>query len=399
MAIGGRLGELAAAAALDEPGGPGDVGLPTSGPFENSAASSSARASLARQREHDGQRLLLRAEVAPGRLAGHLRPAPDAEQVVDGLERETELAAERRRARRRRASSASESERADRRRAREQRAGLRGLHLDALVERRVDAGLERHVGRLAGDHRVGRARQRGRAARRGERARLEQHAHRERLERVADDDRLADAEERPHGRAVTALAVAVDHVVVQQREVVDELDGDRARHADRRERAGRLGREDRQRGPDALAAAARRRVALLVGPAQVVADRRLQLRRRRRTASRSAGSVYSRARSSTAGTVRITPRPPSSHWARHRPCVGSASAARSTGDAVRSTPRRGAPRRGVLAAAHRALHRRRPPGVGPRAGEEQAADAACARRRAERARCRARRGTSPPARG
>ena len=58
---------------------------------------------------------------------------------------------------------------------------------------------------------------------------------------------------------VAALVVAVDDIVVDEREVVDELDSDSARNPDLARGAGRLGRQQDERRPDALAAAAVRR--------------------------------------------------------------------------------------------------------------------------------------------
>jgi len=57
---------------------------------------------------------------------------------------------------------------------------------------------------------------------------------------------------------------------VQQREVVDQLDGDRTGDAGLRRGAGDLGREHREGGAHGLAAVAVRGVALGVDPAEVV---------------------------------------------------------------------------------------------------------------------------------
>ena len=52
--------------------------------------------------------------------------------------------------------------------------------------------------------------------------------------RVAGEDRLALAEDGPPGRTVAPFEIAVHDVVVQQREVVHQLDGDRAGQRRRR---------------------------------------------------------------------------------------------------------------------------------------------------------------------
>ena len=69
---------------------------------------------------------------------------------------------------------------------------------------------------------------------------------------------------------MTALAVTVDDVVVHQREVVDELDGDGTGHADGGRCAHGFGGQHRERGPYPLAPVPGHRVALGVGPAEVV---------------------------------------------------------------------------------------------------------------------------------
>ena len=74
------------------------------------------------------------------------------------------------------------------------------------------------------------------------------------LQGVTGDDGRSDAVHRPHGRAVMAFGVGVDDVVVDEREVVDELDGHRAGHPDLGVGPRRLGGEDGQGRPDALAA-------------------------------------------------------------------------------------------------------------------------------------------------
>jgi hypothetical protein len=69
---------------------------------------------------------------------------------------------------------------------------------------------------------------------------------------------------------VTAFAVAVDDVVVEQREVVDELDRDRTGYPVPRVGARGLRRQHGQRGADPLAPGARTGRPVLVAPAEVV---------------------------------------------------------------------------------------------------------------------------------
>ena len=85
---------------------------------------------------------------------------------------------------------------------------------------------------------------------------LEQHLESQGGQSVAGDDGGPDAELAPHRRAMPALVVAVDDVVVDEREVVDQLDRDGARHADGLgAAASRSGRRQASAAPDALAAA------------------------------------------------------------------------------------------------------------------------------------------------
>ena len=53
---------------------------------------------------------------------------------------------------------------------------------------------------------------------------LQEHLEGKRGERVTSDDGMTDAVFGPQGRAVPALEIAVDDVVVDKREVVDDLD-------------------------------------------------------------------------------------------------------------------------------------------------------------------------------
>ena len=90
------------------------------------------------------------------------------------------------------------------------------------------------------------------------------------LQRIAGHDGRADAVERPDGGAVVAFGVGVDDVVVNQREVVDQLDGHSSGHPDAGVRPGRFGGEDGQGRADALAAGRVHRVTGGISPAQVI---------------------------------------------------------------------------------------------------------------------------------
>ena len=158
---------------------------------------------------------------------------------------------------------------ADRARAAEQRAGLARLHREAALDVDDRDRLERHVERLPGDHRRGRVGDRGGRALAVEGApvgprqpdherRVEHDLLREGEQGVAHDDGAADAEQRPDRRPVPALGVLVDDIVVDQREVVDELDRDTAGDPDDPLRR-RPPRPRARRGPGARPCRRRRR--------------------------------------------------------------------------------------------------------------------------------------------
>ncbi len=229
------------------------------------------------------------AQVAPGRLSRRRRVTPDPEQVVDGLEREPELDAE---AAQRRDGFARRpgEDGADRARAAEQRAGLARLHREAALDVDDRDRLERHVERLPGDHRRGRVGDRGGRALAVEGApvgprqpdherRVEHDLLREGEQGVAHDDGAADAEQGPDRRPVPALGVLVDDIVVDQREVVDELDRHTAGDPDDPLRRDRLGREHGEGRAHALAAVAAGGAALRVRPTEVVLGDRPELGR------------------------------------------------------------------------------------------------------------------------
>ena len=176
-------------------------------------------------------------------------------------------------------------------------------------------------------------------------AALEQHLQRERGERVAGEDCAAPRRRRPTRSAGAGAPVAVHDVVVQQREVVDQLDGDRAGEPP----SPRGARAARPTAAPARAARALPPTCAVRVPAEVV--------------------VGDRRRPGPAG------RPPRAAPARRARASARArrgASRHATAPSRRSAPRRATPRAPPLAAAHRALHRRRPAGVGPRAGEEEA---------------------------
>ncbi len=159
---------------------------------------------------------------------------------------------------------------ADGDRAGEQGAGLVALHLQALLDADALAVLVGDVLGLAVDELAAGGGQPAGGAAGLDGAEFQQDLVGEGEERVADQDRERRAVHLPHRVAVAALLVAVHQVVVQQREVVDELDGDRAGDADLGRGSRSLGGEQREGGADGLAAVAVRRVALGVDPAEVV---------------------------------------------------------------------------------------------------------------------------------
>ncbi len=161
------------------------------------------------------QRLLALPQVVADRLAADRRVAPDAQHVVDRLEGAAQLHPEllegvhlvgRR----------PGQHRTHRGGVGQQRTRLVRLHRDALGQRHRRQVVERHVGRLPGDHRRrGPGQAGGRLPVLGRRV-VEQHPVRQVVEGVARDDRLVGAERRPHRRPVSPLGVAVDDVVVDQ---------------------------------------------------------------------------------------------------------------------------------------------------------------------------------------
>lgn len=194
------------------------------------------------------------AEDVVGALEGHAEPPPELPQPLHpcGV----------------RAGQHS----AERAGAARQRARLALRHGEVLRDRDLAALLERHAGALAlhqveqdGDQFLHGP---GGPARRA----AGRRAHRHHQQRVAGEHGGRGAEQGPEGGAVAAQRVAVDDVVVQQREVVHQPHGDRAGHRDRRAIPDGHRRQQRQRGPHRLAAARHRgRGAVGLAPAAVVA--------------------------------------------------------------------------------------------------------------------------------
>jgi hypothetical protein len=266
--LGGRPG--AAAALLDQAGRRLELGCGQLGPLEQAAQPGGALPAR-RERDGNGQRALALDEVAVDRLPGHGGVAPDAEQVVHGLERQPQVGAERTQAGHGRRIRAGEH-RPDRGGALEQRAGLSGAHAGALLRRHVHTALEIEVGRLAVDQPPGCVCEQLDGGRPVRRRGGEQVPEGEREHGVAGQDRPRPPEHGPRRRPVMALLVVVHDVVVQERERVHELDRHRTGHAGGISSAGGTGREQGEGRPHGFAAPGRRRVPVGVEPAQVVAD-------------------------------------------------------------------------------------------------------------------------------
>jgi hypothetical protein len=96
---------------------------------------------------------------------------------------------------------------------------------------------------------------------------LGHHLEAQRDQRVTGQDRHGHSEACPHGRPVPALAVAVHDVVVDQRRVVQQLDGDGRVH---RLAAGGFGAQQREGRAYQLAADASGRGSVRVAQAGLV---------------------------------------------------------------------------------------------------------------------------------
>ena len=163
-------------------------------------------------------------EIASHRLAGVGRLAPNAEQIVDGLKGRPDVGAELgERADRGLGGTGEDGPQRDR--AGEERRGLPTFHVEAL--RHGDRGprLERHIVTLAGDHDLRGLDQARRGAHALGRRLFEHDLEGQRGQRVPGNDGLPDPELAPYGGAVSPLGVAVDDVIVDEREIVDQLDG------------------------------------------------------------------------------------------------------------------------------------------------------------------------------
>lgn len=229
------------------------------------------RRSARGERRHHRQRLLVRDQIGPGRLARTLGVAPDPDEVVDQLEGETRLPAEGVH-RRDLLVARARVERADRAGGAEQRAGLGGGHRQAFVQRDLTGrapleGAVRLLPRAELDDARGQPRGGGR---RGGMRVLRQHPQGERAHRVTGDQRVRDAEDGPGGGPVPPGHVLVDDVVVEQGEVVRELHRGRGLHSPGLLRAQRAGRREDESRPDGLARVLRGRGAVGVLPAEVV---------------------------------------------------------------------------------------------------------------------------------
>ena len=246
------------------------------------------------------------------------------------------------------------------RRARQERPGLARLHVQALLHRERASAARRPCPRPGRRSSPAWPRRGAPAARtRSAVGSSRRTCSAKRGEGVAGDDGVADAVLGPQRRAVPPFEVAVDDVVVDEREVVDELDRDRADDA-----------------------------GVLVGPG---GSRRDAARARRaRTCPHRRGAGSRPAEAPGSGGARPPPAPASTSDS--RPCqrlraatLSARRAASREESAVTSSPppavagpRCRAPeherqrlRGRLVAAADRTFHRRRPSGVAPGSGEEQ----------------------------
>ena len=187
------------------------------------------------ERVQHRQRLLVAGDV--GRhLARLLLEAPDAQQVVVELEREAQRPAEPAVARDDLVVVRGE-DRAGLDRARDQRRGLAADHVEVELDgHRVVRRRRRDVDVLALAQRDARLvvqahQAQDRPVREAEVGQPVEGDPRQAEDEVAGVDRLGDAVDRPQGRPVAALDVAILDVVVDEAEVVAQLDGRRARAA------------------------------------------------------------------------------------------------------------------------------------------------------------------------
>src|SRR5436190_10541371 len=160
------------------------------------------------ERGDDGKGALPLPEVVPRRLPRELRAAPDAELVVDGLERDADVDPEPAERLDDVVAGACENG-ADSARTREKRAGFRRVDGQALFDCHVDSPLSRHVLRLTGDHARRRVDEQGCRPRPRARRFSKENLRRQARERVAREDRACLAEEPPRGRTVMPLVVSV----------------------------------------------------------------------------------------------------------------------------------------------------------------------------------------------
>src|ERR1019366_5898451 len=116
-------------------------------------------------------------------------------------------------------------------------------------------GLEGHVICLSGNHELGGPDQAAGGPYPLRRRLVEHYLQSERGESITDDDGRPGTELGPHGRSMSAFGVAIDDVVVDEGEVVDQLDGDGAGHPDLLCRARRGGRDQGKCSAHALSSA------------------------------------------------------------------------------------------------------------------------------------------------
>ena len=204
--------------------------------------------------QHDGHRhrLLALPQVVAGRLARDRGITPDSENVVNRLEGQAQLAAVRLQGIDVVPRCAGQ-DRSDRCRVAEQGTGLVGLHGQAGLQVDPCHVVKCHVSGLSCDHR-----RRGRSKARGGRDPLLRRVVQEDLvgevvERIAGDDGVLHPERGPDGRSMPTDGVAIDDVVMDEREVVHQLR--RHRPGDRCRSGGTdsLGGEDGEGRPEALA--------------------------------------------------------------------------------------------------------------------------------------------------
>ena len=200
--------------------------------------------------EHHRQRDLALAKIVADALAEHRRLARIVERVVDELKSKPEIAAigaQRCRLRFR----PRRDHRADLRRRGEQRRGLGVDHRQIVVlgGLGVLGGDQLHHLALGDDRR--RIRQ---DAQRAERADIDHHLEGLAEQEIADQHARLVAPQQPRRGLAPAKVALVDHVVMQQRRRMHELDAGREPHMAVAVIVAQLGRRQREHRAQALAA-------------------------------------------------------------------------------------------------------------------------------------------------